>query len=146
MVVRTQTKGQTPYPSAADLINMATFPDNFMQQYVIAYDGTKYAMVVNSLSTLKAFKTLYGGQVDPATGNFRLFESMDLKASNIEGELRSRGVPENEAKERALAVIMKDAGVTLVKAEVNSNTFKKIGAIKEFDSGGKPVYVRADCP
>lgn len=64
-----------------------------------------------------------------------------------------QGYTEQEAYERAMAYIMKQAGVTLVKANAGSNTFKKIGLRQKRDANGNPmvntngdpIYENADC-
>jgi len=70
---------------------------------------------------------------------------MDLIVANYSAE---------EAGSRAMAFVMKDSGITLLKASSGSNDFKKIGlnevknpdgTLKK-DSNGNQVYETQDCP
>jgi uncharacterized protein with ATP-grasp and redox domains len=67
--------------------------------------------------------------------------------------LVAQGYSQDEAYERTLAFLMKQAGVILEKANAGSDSFKKIGInqMKNPDGSpmvnvnGKPIYEKADC-
>jgi hypothetical protein len=71
----------------------------------------------------------------------------------IVATLGDQGYTEQEAYERATAYLMKkEAGITIVKANVNSDTFKKIGLKIKMENGspvlnsyGDPLFENADC-
>ncbi len=50
-----------------------------------------------------------------------------------------------EAYERATAYVLRSSGLTLVKKEGNSNTFKKIGTTKQ-SNNGQESYTASNCP
>ena len=65
--------------------------------------------------------------------------------------LISQGYSYDEVHERSLAFIMKQAGITLTKASIGSNTFKKIkkkkkviNGVPQTDSNGLSIYETAD--
>jgi hypothetical protein len=67
--------------------------------------------------------------------------------------LVTQGYSQDEAYERTLAYLMKQAGVTLVKSKAGSDTFKKIGIQQKLNpdntpavnANGDPIYENADC-
>ena len=54
---------------------------------------------------------------------------------------------ENAAKDHALAYILRNSGIILLKAPKGSTDFKKIGADKgaTLDDAGKAIFVKQDC-
>lgn len=150
MVVHTHPVGGYPFPSVADFFGLAQFTSGFMMNYVIAYDGTKYAMVVNSFSQLTHFVSNNASAL--GSNGFDPNSTLGIQAAAMRQRLEAQGYSHDEAYERTLAYIMKQAGVTLVKAPVGSNTFKKIGIRQKVENGnpvvdtaGNPVYENADC-
>ena len=152
MVVHTHPYGGYPFPSPADFFGLANFSSNFMMHYVIGYDGTKYAMVINNYSQLQAFVNANPNAIGSG-GGFNLNTTLGLQWVTMRNRLEAQGYSVEEARERSYAYIMKQAGVTLVKAPVGSDTFKKIGIKQQVDQGGNPVvnsngeplYENADC-
>lgn len=71
----------------------------------------------------------------------------------IHAHLRSMNIPGSQ-HHNEIATILKNSGITLLKAEANSNIFKKIGTEEEKnpdgtpkkDSNGNKIYKNADCP
>jgi hypothetical protein len=120
--------------------------------YVIAYDGTKYAMIVNNYSQLQAFVAANPGAISNS-GGFDPNSTIGTQSADMQNLLIAQGYSQDEAYERTLSYIMKQAGVTLVKANVGSNTFKKIGISQKKDANGNPmvnangdpIYENADC-
>jgi hypothetical protein len=152
MIVHTHPYGSYPFPSAADFFDLATYNSNFLMHYVIGYDGTKYAMVINNFSQLQAFVNANPGAIS-SSGGFNLNTTLGLQFVTMRNRLQAQGYSADEARERTYAYIMKQAGVTLVKAPAGSDTFKKIGIKQQVDptgtpvvnTSGDPVYENADC-
>jgi uncharacterized membrane protein YgcG len=151
MVVHTHPNGGFPFPTPSDFFYLANFTSNFMQHYVIAYDGTKYAMVINNWSQLTQFVNDHPNSIAPNAG-FVATSTIGVLASQMRTRLETQGYSADEAYERTLAYIMKQAGVTLTKAAAGSQTFKKIGIRQKMENGspvvdgsGNPVYENADC-
>lgn len=138
--------------SPADFFGLANFSSSFQIAYVVAYDGTKYAMVVNNSPQLQAFVANNPNAIAP-DGSFVQGTPIYNRLSAIANGLAvNSGYSYDEAYIRALAFLMKEAGVTLVKAPAGSNTFKKIGDIQKFNADGTPimqnnlpVFENADC-
>ena len=154
MIVHTHPYGAFPFPSPADFFGLASFGSNFQMHYVIGYDGTKYAMVINNYSQLQAFVAANPGIIDPVTGGFNNTSTFWQQQVNPMGVyLTSQGYSQDEAYLRILAHLMKQAGVTFTKAIAGSNIFKKIGIRQKKDSNGspmvnangEPIYENADC-
>ena len=152
MVVHTHPYGGYPFPSPADFFELANFESNFLMNYVIAYDGTKYAMVINDFSQLQAFVAANLGSIS-VTGGFDDNSTLGSQSLDMRNLLISQGYSSDEAYERTLAYIMKQAGVTLVKAKPGSDTFKKIGIRQKknadgspaINTNGDPIYEKTDC-
>lgn len=153
IVVHTHPYGGYPFPSPSDFLELASFSSTFQMHYIIGYDGTKYAMVVNSYSQLQAFVAANPNAISQS-GGFNQSSSLGSQSNNIRNLLIAQGYSADEAYERTLAFLMKQAGVTLVKAQPNSNTFKKIGLKQKsnpdgtpmYNANNQPVYENADCP
>lgn len=153
MAFHTHPNGGYPFPSPVDFFGLADFGANFQMHYVIAYDGTKYAMVVNSYTQLQAFVAANPGAL-AADAGFEATSRIGLQSQDMQDLLVAQGYSQDEAYERTLAYLMKDAGVTLLKANAGSDTFKKIGLRQKLNAdgspavnaNGKPVYEKADCP
>jgi hypothetical protein len=151
MAVHTHPYGGFPFPSASDFFDLATYTPSFMQNYIIAYDGTKYAMVIGSFSQLQEFVANHPNSI-AANAGFEPNSSIGMQASVMEARLQAQGYSADEAKERTMAYIMKQAGVTLVKAAPGSDSFKKIGIRQKLvngqlavDPSGNPLFENADC-
>jgi hypothetical protein len=151
MAVHTHTNGGFPFPSASDFFDLATYTPSFMQNYIIAYDGTKYAMVIGSYTKLQEFVAANPNSIS-ANAGFEPNSTIGMQASIMQARLEAQGYSADEAKERTLAYIMKQAGVTLVKAAAGSNHFKKIGIRRKIvngqpatDPSGNPIFENADC-
>jgi len=152
MVIHTHPYGGYPFPSAADFFGLATFNSNFQMNYVIAYDGTKYAMVINNYSQLQAFVANNPGAIS-SSGGFDPTSTIGAQSNTMRNILVAQGYSQDEAYERTLAFLMKQAGVTLVKAVSGSNVFKKIGLQQHLNAdnspavnaNGDPIYENADC-
>jgi hypothetical protein len=152
MTVHTHSFGGFPGPSAKDFFVMANIGSQFQMSYVEAFNGTKYAMVINSYPQLQAFVAANPGAVDPVTGQFDPSSQIGQEWFTIVSLLGQQGYSEPEAHARATAFIMKHAGVTLVRANAGSDTFKKIGirqkvvnGVPQVNSSGWPIYENADC-
>lgn len=152
MVVHTHPFGALPGPSAGDYFALASFGSNFQISYIVAFDGTKYAIVINNLSQFQQFTANYANSLNP-DGSLDPNSPLGSPFYGLRQLLISQGYSYDEAHERALAYIMNQAGVRLTKAATGSNTFKKIGirqkvvnGIPQTDPNGLPIYENADCP
>lgn len=152
MVAHTHPYGGFPSPSPGDFYGLGTFNSNFLMNYTIAYNGSKYALYVNSHSQLQAFLTNNPNAVN-SSGQFNPATTIGQQWYVIVATLGDQGYTELEAYERATAFVMKQAGVTMVKASPNSNTFKKVGLKIKMQNGtpvlnsyGDPLFENADCP
>ncbi len=153
MVFHTHTFGGFPFPSAADFFALAAYGTSFQRHYVIGYNGTKYAMVVNSYSQLQAYVADNPNSIANDFG-FEPRSTVGTQSIIMRNRLIDQGYSIDEAYERTLAFLMKQAGVTLVKAQANSNIFKKIGLQQKKNADGSPavnasgipIYENADCP
>jgi proteasome lid subunit RPN8/RPN11 len=152
LIFHTHPDGGYPFPSAADAFQLANYSTKLIASYVIAYTGKKYAMYVSNLQKFQAFVANNPDAIDINNAGFDLSSTIGIKWSGIKDDLMAGGYTEDEARERALASILEDQGVILVKAAASSNTFKKIGIQKRYVGttpvvvGGHQVYNNADCP
>lgn len=152
MAVHTHPYGGYPSPSPEDFFSLDDFGSNFQIHYVVAFNGTKYAMVINNYSQLHAFVTANPGAI-ASDGSFNPGTTAGDEWWEIVYLLGQQGYSDLDAYERALAFIMKQAGVTLVKAAAGSDTFKKIGLRQKLNpdgtpavnAQGEPIYENADC-
>jgi hypothetical protein len=157
IIVHTHPYGGMPTPSPADFWDLANFKRNFKTSYIVAYDGSKYAMTIDDYDKLKVFEANNPYTVDDATAGFNTNSPIGIKWQKAGYDMLQSGFTGMEAEERALAMIMQQAGVTLMKAEPNSNVFKKIGAQQKTNADGTiasyiddegvehPYYVKSDC-
>lgn len=152
IVVHTHPFGGIPGPSAGDYFALASFGSNFQISYIVAYDGAKYAIVINNLSQFQLFTASYASSLN-SDGSLYPNSPLGSPFYGLRQLLISQGYSFDEAHERALAYIMNQAGVRLTKAAIGSNTFKKIGirqklinGILQTDPNGLPVFENADCP
>lgn len=152
IVVHTHPFGGIPGPSAGDYFTLASFGSNFQISYIVAYDGTKYAIVINDLPQFQQFTAHYTSSLNP-DGSLDPNSTLGVPFYGLRQLLISQGYSFDEAHERALAFIMNQAGVRLTKAAIGSNTFKKIGirqkvinGVLQIDLNGFPIFENADCP
>jgi hypothetical protein len=120
--------------------------------YVIAFNGSKYAIVISSYSQLQSFVAANPGAIS-TNGQVNLSSAFGARWAVIVATLGDQGYTEADAYERATAYLMKkEAGVTMVKANSGSDTFKKIGLKAKMQNGvpvvnsyGDPLFENADC-
>ncbi|TMI71915.1 MAG: hypothetical protein E6H09_11910 [Bacteroidetes bacterium] len=152
MVVHTHPFGGFPSPSVADCFGLGNFGSNFQMNYVIAFNGSKYAIVISSYSQLQSFVAANPGAIS-TNGQVNLSSAFGARWAVIVATLGDQGYTEADAYERATAYLMKkEAGVTMVKANSGSDTFKKIGLKAKMQNGvpvvnsyGDPLFENADC-
>lgn len=143
-----------PSPSLPDLFALEDIGSQFQASYVVAYDGTKYAMIVNDYAQLQAFIDANSDLYDPITGSINTQNSWGWAYASAVVTFTEQGMSSIEANERARAYIMQLAGVTLVKAPPGSDVFTKIGATAQTDTNGNVIvdqdgiihFKISDCP
>lgn len=157
ITVHTHPNGGFPAPSPADIWDLSVFNSNYQMTYVIASDGTKYAVVVNSYSQFQAFVANNPGLINqnPPPGQYEPNQSSTkgLEWYDAIRFMKDHGYTETDAYMRATAYLFRDAGITIVKAPSGSDTFKKIGFQQQLnpdgtptkDASGNPVFINADC-
>lgn len=154
-LVHTHPYGGLQTPSAKDFFQLANYRAtslNFTTSYIIAFDGSKYAMTIDDVTKLNNFIANNPNSIT-ASGEFDLSKAVGISWQSIGADLIGSGFTGLEAEERALARIMSEAGVILLKAEKDSDIFNKIDAEKKKnadgtlakDSSGYQLYVKSDC-
>lgn len=155
--VHTHPAGKIPRPSAEDLWSLAdskSSSPNLSDSYVIAADGTKYDLHISDVSKLENFKQLNGDFYDPVTKGFKDGTPLSIDYNQmIDSFTTNNHMSIGEARERAFAYVLKDAGIDLLKAATGSNEFKKIDVkpsknsdgTEKKDAMGFTIYEKVDC-
>ncbi|MEO5564798.1 MAG: hypothetical protein ABIR18_15230, partial [Chitinophagaceae bacterium] len=143
-----------PSPSLFDLYALDDIGSQFQASYVVAYDGTKYAMIVNDYSALQTFIDSNPDLYDLNSGGINTQNAWGWAYASAVVSFTEQGMNTAEANERARSYIMELAGVTLVKAPAGSDIFSKIGATPKTDTNGNVIvdpngiieFKISDCP
>ena len=145
-----------PYPSAHDILNAAYHASTieaFNTSYIVAADGTKYALQITDRVKAKTFYDTNKDNADQVTSFFTEQSTIGREYADALNGLIANFSTEKSAREHALGYILKDSGIMVLKASRKSDDFKKIGADKELDASGQPVldgtgkpkFVKLDC-
>ena len=136
-------------PSAGDIYEFAglyTSANTVTTSYVLAADGTTYAMVVTDATALATFLTTYPASTNQLDDSFKPGSAMQDLYQEAKESFINLGLSDDVAVERANAVIMAEAGINLLKAPANSTDFKQIQGTKTVDSNGSCTFTKSDCP
>ncbi len=136
-------------PSAGDIYGLAglfTSINTVTTSYVLAADGTTYAMVVTDPTALDTFLTTYPASDNQLNDSFKPLSAMDDLYQEAYISFTNAGLSDAIAVERANAVVMAEAGINLLKAPANSTDFKQIQGTKIQDSNGNCTFTKSDCP
>lgn len=154
--VHTHPAEAYPGPSAGDLYSLIGLNgtlNTVTTAFVIAADGTKYAMAITDPAKLAAFLTANPASTSVNGSDFISTSDIGKQFGQVEQSFQAQGYNDKESHERAMATVMKNSGITLLKAPVNSSTFKKIDTQQVKDANGNPVkdgngnnmYLKIDC-
>ncbi|MBK0383563.1 hypothetical protein I5M32_11400 [Pedobacter sp. SD-b] len=157
VIVHTHPADGLSAPSATDMYNMYVFRNNsanYSTSYIVAADGTKYAMHIDDVSKMNAFMTNNPGFADAGTNDFDVNTALGAKYREIKDSFLENNNTENQAHEKALAFVLKESGISLLKADPNSKEFKKIDTDQKKnpdgtdakDANGKNIYNTSNCP
>lgn len=143
-------------PSAEDIVALAkakTDSPNFSNSYIIASDGTKYSLHISDVSKLNTFAQVNGDFSD-ANNGFNIYTPIGADFHHMVDSFKNNNnMTDAEANERALAYVLKDSGIHLLKAQPGSNDFKKIDVkpaknpdgTEKIDAAGYPIFEKVDC-
>ena len=148
-VVHTHPSGAYANPSAGDIYGLAgiyTSVNTITTSYVLAADGTTYAMVVNDPTALANFLATYPASANQLKDSFNPLSPMGGLYQDAYESFRNSGLSIDVAAERANAVVMAEAGINLLKAPANSTDLKQIQGTKVQDSNGNCTFTKSDCP
>jgi hypothetical protein len=136
-------------PSAGDIYEFAglyTSINTVTTSYVLAADGTSYAMVVTDPDALATFLATYPASTNQLNDSFYPGSAMQKLYKDAHDSFTNAGLSDAVAEERANAVVMAEAGINLLKAPANSTDFKQIQGTKVQDSNGNNTFTKSDCP
>jgi hypothetical protein len=136
-------------PSAGDIYGLAglyTSINTVKTSYIVAADGTTYAMVVTDPTALATFLASYPASTNQSNDSFYPLSAMDNLYQAAYKSFTNSGLSDAIAVERANAVVMAEAGINLLKAPANSTDFKQIQGTKTVDSNGNSTFTQSDCP
>ncbi|HEX6431347.1 MAG TPA: hypothetical protein VF008_26835 [Niastella sp.] len=152
--VHTHTAIVYPGPSAGDVFALNSDQDyasGLKTSYVISANGAKYALYIEDVAAFDAFVTNNAGSVVGA--DFTSTSTLGQAYYTAKEDMQEAGLSPRDAHERALAYVLKNAGVSLYKADPGSTHFNKIGSVRKMDFNNNPVvdangnytYINADC-
>src|SRR6218665_471887 len=115
-------------PSAQDLKALDAKRDimtGFVASYVVSSDGNIYALYISNPAKLNAFVDNNPGFVG-SDNNFAPGTTPGNLFRDTNRDLQIAGYSAQEAYTRATALVLQDAGVTLLKSDAKNINFKKI--------------------
>jgi hypothetical protein len=148
-VLHTHPSSGYANPSAGDIYGLAslyTSINTVTTSYIVAADGTTYAMVVTDPTELAEFLTAYPASTNQLNDSFNPGSPMQKLYKDAYDSFTNSGLSDATAEERANAVVMAEAGINLLKAPANSTDFKQIQGTQIIDSYGNSTFTKSDCP
>jgi hypothetical protein len=103
-------------------------------------------MVVTDSAALATFLASYPASANQSNDSFNPGSAMQDLYKDAKDSFIISGLSDDIAEERANAVVMAEAGITLLKAPANSTDFKQIQGTKTVDSNGNSTFTKSDCP
>ena len=140
------------YPSPGDIYTLAELYTKINSSeydtasYIVAADGTTYAMVVTDPDTLDGFLWHYPASDNQLNEDYKPNSPMEKLYKDAFDSFKNSGLSDAVAEERANAVVMAEAGINLLKAPANSTDFKQIQGTKVQDSNRNSTFTKSDCP
>lgn len=135
-------------PTAQDLFSLHVKRDamsGFKTSYVSSFDGNIYALYIDDPIKLKAFVTNNSGFVG-SDNNFKVGTTVGDYFWDVNFDLQRQGYTAQEAYTRATTLILKDAGVSLLKTGAQTIDFKKIDIdVVGDDPNGNTIIIVNDC-
>lgn len=135
-------------PSAQDLFVLDAKRDamsGFTTSYVSSSDGNIYALYIDDPNKLNAFVNNNPGFVG-SDNNFKFGTAVGDYWLDVNHDLQRQGYTPQEAYTRATTLILKDAGVSLLKTDAKTIDFKKIDIeVVGDDINGNTIIIINDC-